>query len=115
MATIQLWGGRIVSPEREVSGLGLDGLQEVGFNCRLRGGAVRGGGKSPEVPNIGEWQCPICGAAHCWNTRLSCYRCGTPRYWLEWVFFGQGGVGSAMGGMRVVGTTGRDQTYSAAR
>ena len=24
-------GGRIVSPEREVSGLGLDGLQEVGF------------------------------------------------------------------------------------
>ena len=29
-------GGRILNPQREVSGLGLDGLQEVVFNCRLR-------------------------------------------------------------------------------
>ena len=36
--------GRILNSEREVSGLGLDGLQEVVFNGRLRGGAVRGGG-----------------------------------------------------------------------
>ena len=63
-------GGRILNPEREVSGLGLDGLQEVVFNGRLWGGAVRGGGKAVEVPNIGEWQCTFCGAAHCWNTRL---------------------------------------------
>ena len=73
----------------------------------------RGGGKAVEVPNTGEWQCTFCGAAHCWNTRLSCYRCGTLRNWQsggefrrEWLarglvlvcFFGQGRVGSAMGG-----------------
>ena len=59
-------GGRILNPEREVSGLGLAGLQEVVFNGRLRGGAVRGGGKAVEVPKkIGEWQCTFCGAAHC--------------------------------------------------
>ena len=40
----------------------------------------RGTGKAV-VPNIGEWQCTFCGAAHCWNTRLSCYRCGTHRNW----------------------------------
>ena len=62
----------------EVSGLGLDGLQEVVFNGRPRRGAVRGGGKAAEVPNFGEWQCTFCGAAHSWNTRLSCSRCGTP-------------------------------------
>ena len=38
-------GGTILNPEREVSGLGLGGLQEVVFNGRLRGGAVRGGGR----------------------------------------------------------------------
>ena len=31
------------------------------FNGRLRGGAVLG------------WQCTFCSAAHCWNTRFSCY------------------------------------------
>ena len=84
-----------------------------------------------EVPDIGEWQCTYCGAAHCWNTRLSCYRCGTLRNWQpggaghggfrwEWlvrglvgveVLSGRGGVGSAMGGMHWFGPTGRDQTY----
>ena len=116
--------------KREVSGLGLVGLQEVVFNGRLRGGAVRGTGKAVEVPNIGEWQCTFCGAAHCWNTRLSCYWCGTHRNWQSGGagpgafvggqgrgnvvqagvvgqrsggsggFIGQGGVGSAMGGVR---------------
>ena len=134
--------GRILNPERGVSGLGLDGLQEVVFNGKLRGGAVRCGGKAAEVPDVGEWQCTFCGATNCWNTRLSCYRCGTPRYWQSGVldqgglggvqgkgssvgagvvgkgsgwggfFFGQGGVGSAMGGMRLVGPTGRAQTYT---
>ena len=33
-------GGRILKPEREVSGLGLDGLKEVVFNGRLRGGCL---------------------------------------------------------------------------
>ena len=70
-------GGRILDLTREVSGVGLVGLHEVVFNGRLRGGAVRGTGKAVDVPNIGEWQCTICGAAHFWNTRLSCYRCGT--------------------------------------
>ena len=142
MDTLPLLGRRILNPGREVSGLGLDGLQEVVFNGRLRSGAVGGGGKA-EVPNIGEWQCTFCGAVHCWNTRFSCYMCGTPRFWEFGVlgqgglggvpgkggsvgagivgkesgwgvffFFGQGGAGSAMGGMRVVGPTGRDQTYA---
>ena len=64
------FGGRILDPKREVSGLGLVGLQEVVFNGRLRGGAARGTGKAVEVPDIGEWQCAFCGAGHCWNTRL---------------------------------------------
>ena len=49
-------GGRILDPERELSGLGLVGLQEVVFNGRLRCGAIRSTGKAVEVPNIGEWQ-----------------------------------------------------------
>ena len=88
-------GGGILNPGKEVSGLGLDGLQEVVFNGRLRGGAVRGGGKA-EVPNIGEWQCTFCSPAHCWNTRFSCYGCGTPRYWESGVL-GQGGLGGVPG------------------
>ena len=73
-------GGRILNPEREVSG--------------LSGGAVRGVGKVVEVPNIGEWQCTFCGAAHCWNTRLSCCRCGTLRNWQS----GGAGHGGLVGG-----------------
>ena len=80
-------GGKILDSQREVSGLGLCGLQEVVFHGRIRGEAARGTGKV-EVPNIGEWQCNFCGAAQCWNTRLSCYRCGTHRNWQS------GGVGS---------------------
>ena len=125
-------GGKILDPKREVSGLGLCGLQEVVFHGRIRGGAARGTGKV-EVPDIGEWQCTFCGAAH-WNTRLSFSRCGThrvgslavhgsfvggqgrgngvqPRSGGGGGFFGQGGVGSAMGGLRWFGPTGRDQTY----
>ena len=71
-------GGRILKAGREVSWLGLDGLQEVVFNGRLSGGAVRGGGKA-EVSNTAEWQCTFCSAARCWNTRFSCKKCGTPQ------------------------------------
>ena len=73
-------GGKFLDPQREVSGLGLCGLQEVVFHGRILGGAARGTGKV-EVPNVGEWQRTSCGAAHCWNTRVSCYRCGTHRNW----------------------------------
>ena len=133
-------GGKILDSHGKVSGLGLCGLQEVVFHGRIRGGAARGIGKV-EVPGIGEWQCTFCGAAHCWNTRLSCYRCGTHRNWqsggaspgnLAGVqgrgngvqsgvvgsstnggsgFIGQGGVGNAMGGLLWIGQTGRDQSY----
>ena len=115
-----------MDPQREVSGLG---LQEAAPHGRTRGGAARGSGKV-EVPNIGEWQCTFCGAAHCWNTRLSCCRCGTHRNWQSGGagpgslvggqvhgngggsgFIGQGGVGAAMGGVRWFGPTGRDQSY----
>ena len=134
-------GGRILDPQREVSGLGFVGLQEVVFIGRLRGGAARGTGNAVEVPFIGEWQCTFCGAVHCWNTRLSCYRCGTHRNWQSGGagpgsfvggqgpgngvqagvvgqksgegggFIGQGGVRSAMGGVRWFGPTRRDQTH----
>ena len=76
------------------------------------------------VPNIGEWQCTFCGAAHCWNTRLSCCRCGTLGNWQSGgaghggLVGNQGqengqrsGVGSAMGGVSWFGPTGRDQAH----
>ena len=34
-------GGRLLNPGKEVCGLRLGGLQEVVFNGRLKGGAVR--------------------------------------------------------------------------
>ena len=86
-------GGKIFDPLKEVSGLGVCGLQEVVFNGRIRDGAARGTGKV-EVPYVGEWQCTFCGAAHCWNTRVSCYRCGTHRNWQS----GGAGPGSLVGG-----------------
>ena len=114
----------------------MGGLQEVIFHGRLKGGAGKGAGRV-DMPNVGEWQCSFCMAPHCWNTRMACYRCGTPRYWESGVvrqggpgrlagkgggfgrggsgkaagFFGQGGVASAMGGMKIIGPTGRDQVY----
>ena len=72
----------------------------------------------------GDWTCGNCSQPGCWNTRYSCYRCVAPRN------FGQGvggqisggaqgmggryqaGVGSGMGGNRILGPTGRDQTFT---
>ena len=116
--------------------MGLGGLQEVVFHGRLRGGAGKGAGRG-DMPSVGEWQCSCCMAPHCWQTKMACYRCGTPRYWESGVmgqgnpggfagkggafaggvsgqaagFFGQGSVANAMGGTRIVGPTGRDQSY----
>ena len=68
---------------------------------------------------------------------MACYRCGTPRYWEAGVLgqgvlggwlvkvvalgeevlvrrrasLGKEGVASAMGGMKIIGPTGRDQAY----
>ena len=74
-------GGKILDPQREVSGLGLCGLQEVVFHGRIRGGAARGTGKV---------------AVHFLRccSRLSCYRCGTHRNWQS----GGAGPGSLVGG-----------------
>ena len=129
-------GGKILNSKAEISRLGLGGLQEVVFHGRLKGGAGKGAGRV-DTHNVGEWQCSFCLAPHCWNTRMACYKCGTPRYWESGVlgqggpgelvgkgggfgrggsgkaagFFGQGGVASAMGGTRIIGPTGRDQAY----
>ena len=129
-------GGRMFNPKVEISRLGLDGLQEVVFHGRLKGGAGKGAGRV-DSPNVGEWQCSFCMAPHCWHTKMACYRCGTPRHWESGVlgqggseglagkggglvggcsgkaagFFGQGSVASAMGGTRIIGPTGRDLAY----
>ena len=73
-------GGRMFNPKVEISRLGLDGLQEVVFHGRLKGGACKGAGRV-DSPNAGEWQCSFCMAPHCWHSKMACYRCGTPRYW----------------------------------
>ena len=50
-------GGRILNLEKEVSGLGSDDVQEVVFNGRLRGEAVRGDrcGTLKDWQGSGEW------------------------------------------------------------
>ena len=128
MGTLPLSAGRLLNPSAEVTRLGLGGFQEVVFHGRLRGGGSRGNGKG-DFPNIGGWQCSFCSALHCWNTRYSSYRCGPPRpssrylegdkgvlvecmarvlvwFWevrgREGFFKEQGGVGEALGGVRVL-------------
>ena len=129
-------GGKVLNSKVDIGSLGLGSFQEVVFHCRLRGGANKGSGRV-DSPNLGEWQCSFCMAPHCWQTKMACYRCGTPRYWESGVmgqgsprgftgkgggfagsvsgpaagFFGQGSVANAMGGARIIGPTGRDQTY----
>ena len=84
-------------------------------------GARGGGGNSVQA---GDWTCGNCRQPGCWNTKFSCYRCGAPRY-LDQAGDGQGnlgsldvevryqgGVGEGMGGFRIVGPNGRDQTYT---
>ena len=129
-------GGKVLDSKVEVRRLGLGGLQEVVFHGRLRGGAGKGAGRG-DFPSVGEWQCSFCMAPHCWQTKTACYRCGASRYWESGVmgqgnvggfvgkggafaggvsgqaagFLGQGSVANAMGGTRIVGPTGRDQSY----
>ena len=128
-------GGKILNSRVGIGTLGLGSLQEVVFHGRLKGGASKGAGRV-DSPNLGEWQCSFCMAPHCWQTKMACYRCGTPRFWESGVlgqggsgglggkgglvgggsgkaagFYGQGTVASAMGGTRIIGPTGRDQAY----
>ena len=88
-------GGKMLNPRVEISRLGLGGLQEVIFHGRLEGRAGKDAGRV-DMPNVGEWQCSFCMAPHCWNTRMACYKCGTPRYW-ESGAVGQGGPGRLAG------------------
>ena len=100
---------------------GQTGTLEVVFQQRLRSGGFGGAGKG----ELWHSRCMdvfrlLC--AHCWNTRYSCYKCGTPRHALDGGlvrgsqrvvpaksggFRGQGGFG-----VRIVGPNGRDQTYT---
>ena len=129
-------GGKVLNSKIGIGSLGLGSFQEVVFHCRLRGGVNKGAGRG-DFPSVGEWQCSFCMAPHCWQTKTSCYRCGAARYWESGVmgqgtlggfvgkggafaggvsgqaggFLGQGSVANSMGGTRIVGPTGRDQSY----
>ena len=119
-------GGKVLNPDTPVGLLGLKPEHEVVFQCRLREGDSRAVGK---VLVAGGNRRGIFGQPRRWNTRYSCYRCGFPRY-LEGGGgcqggqgsgeqgnepgkrgMYQGGVGTGMGGIRVYGSNGRDQTY----
>ena len=122
-------GGRLLDSTVPVEQLGLQPRQEVVFQGRLKGGGFSGGGKGARggggnSVQAGDWTCGNCWQPGCWNTRYSCYRCGASRY-LDQGGNGQGnagardmegryqgGVGSGMGGFRLVGPTGRDQVYT---
>ena len=80
MGTLPLLGGKILNSRVGISTLGLGSLQEVVFHGRLKGGASKGTSRG-DLPNLGEWQCSFCMAPHCWQTKMACYRCGTPRFW----------------------------------
>ena len=120
-------GGRILNSQLPAGKLGLHGSQEVVLQGRLRGGGYSGGGKGVRGGGgnsvaAGDWTCGICNQTGCWNAKPTCYRCGAPRQPNQgfsgpassggWDMGGryQGGVGSGMGGSRVVGPTGRDQS-----
>ena len=120
-------GGKVLNSETPVNKLGLHGSQEVVLQGRLRGGGYSGGGKGVRGGGgnsvaAGDWTCGICNQSGCWNAKNTCYRCGAPRQQSQglsgqassgvWDMEGryQGGVGTGMGGSRVVGPTGRDQS-----
>ena len=120
-------GGRILNSQLPAGKLGLHGSQEVVLQGRLRGGGYSGGGKGVRGGGgnsvaAGDWTCGICNQTGCWNAKPTCYRCGAPRQPNQgfsgpassggWDMGGryQGGVGAGMGGSRVVGPTGRDQS-----
>ena len=83
-----------------------------------RWGVRRGrkGGNRPVIP--GEWTCTTCWAPRCWPAKTTCYQCGTPRDGGAGRkdagaggLGAQAGVGTAMGGTRLVGPTGRNQVH----
>ena len=117
----------MLNSETPVNKLGLHGSQEVVLQGRLRGGGYSGGGKGVRGGGgnsvaAGDWTCGICNQSGCWNAKSTCYRCGAPRHQSQglsgqassgvWDMEGryQGGVGTGMGGSRVIGPTGRDQS-----
>ena len=81
-------GGKVLNSKVGISSLELGSFQEVVFHDWLRGGANKGVGRV-DSPTLGEWQCSFCMAPHCWQPKLACYMCGTPRYWESGVM-GQG-------------------------
>ena len=120
-------GGKVLNSETPVNKLGLHGSQEVVLQGRLRGGGYSGGGKGVRGGGgnsvaAGDWTCGICHQSGCWNAKSTCYRCGAPRHQSQglsgqassgvWDMEGryQSGVGTGMGGSRVIGPTGRDQS-----
>ena len=107
--------------------LGLHGSQEVVLQGRLRGGGYSGGGKGARGGGgnsvaAGDWTCGICHQSGCWNAKSTCYRCGAPRHQSQGLSGQansgardmegryQSGVGTGMGGYRVIGPNGRDQS-----
>ena len=121
-------GGKVLNAETPVNKLGLHGSQEVVLQGRLRGGGYSGGGKGVRGGGgnsvaAGDWTCGICHQSGCWNAKSTCYRCGAPRQQSQglsgqansgaWDMEGryQSGVGTGMGGYRVIGPNGRDQSY----
>ena len=121
-------GGRLLDSNKSVANLGLQQGQEVVFHRRLRGGGFSGGGKGAREGRAnsvaaGDWTCGICHQPGCWNARSTCYRCGAPRYQSQGLSGQansgardmegryQSGVGTGMGGYRVIGPNGRDQSY----
>ena len=121
-------GGRLLDSNKSVANLGLQQGQEVVFHRRLRGGGFSGGGKGAREGRAnsvaaGDWTCGNCHQPGCWNARSTCYRCGAPRYQSQGLSGQansgardmegryQSGVGTGMGGYRVIGPNGRDQSY----
>ena len=121
-------GGRLLDSNMSVANLGLQQGQEVVFHRRLRGGGFSGGGKGAREGRAnsvaaGDWTCGNCHQPGCWNARSTCYRCGAPRYQSQGLSGQansgardmegryQSGVGTGMGGYRVIGPNGRDQSY----
>ena len=121
-------GGRLLDSTMSVANLGLQQGQEVVFHRRLRGGGFSGGGKGAREGRAnsvaaGDWTCGNCHQPGCWNARSTCYRCGAARYQSQGLSGQansgardmegryQSGVGTGMGGYRVIGPNGRDQSY----
>ena len=117
-------GGKLLNSQVPARELGLGPELEVVVQSRLRGGGFGGGrkgarGGGANSVQAGDWTCSNCSQPGCWNARYSCYRCGAPRY-SDQGGGGQstgaaqgmggryqGGVGSGMGGIRIIGPMGR--------